>query len=291
MPGSLRLPFPWFTLRCKLGGCHSSTHPLFPLSAFASVSEPATSSNANPRHVAIIMDGNGRWARERGLPRIEGHRQGVENVRRIVGIARELGLPYVTLYAFSVENWRRPAEEVGALMILLEIFLERYTRELEENEVRLRVIGRPDQLPDRARACLDRALARTAHFTERTIVLALNYGSRQETLDATRAYTEAVRTGRENPAELDWPRFTRYLSTGDLPDPDLIIRTSGESRLSNFLLLQAAYAEMYFSPVYWPDFDRAHLVEAIEVYKRRERRFGQTGEQVRPPAPEAVLHQ
>ena len=115
MPGSLRLPFPWFTLRCKLGGCHSSTHPLFPLSAFASVSEPATSSNANPRHVAIIMDGNGRWARERGLPRIEGHRQGVENVRRIVGIARELGLPYVTLYAFSVENWRRPAEEVGAL--------------------------------------------------------------------------------------------------------------------------------------------------------------------------------
>ncbi len=236
------------------------------------------------------MDGNGRWARERGLPRIEGHRQGVENVRRIVEVARELNLPYLTLYAFSAENWRRPAEEVGALMGLLEIFLERYTRELEQNEVRLRVIGRPDKLPERPRACLDRAIARTAHFTERTIVLALNYGSRQETLEAVRAYTEAVRTGRENPAELDWPRFARYLYTDGLPDPDLIIRTSGENRLSNFLLLQAAYAEMYLSPVYWPDFSRAHLVEAIEAYKLRERRYGQTGEQVRPPTPEPVLH-
>jgi len=236
------------------------------------------------------MDGNGRWARERGLPRIEGHRQGVENVRRIVEVARDLNLPYLTLYAFSSENWRRPAEEVGALMGLLEIFLERYTRELEENQVRLRVIGRPDKLPDRPRACLDRAIARTAHFTERTLVLALNYGSRQETLEAVRAYAEAVRTGRENPAELDWPRFARFLSTDGLPDPDLIIRTSGENRLSNFLLLQAAYAEMYLSPVYWPDFSRAHLVEAIEAYKLRERRYGQTGEQVRPPAPEPVLH-
>jgi len=237
------------------------------------------------------MDGNGRWARQRGLPRIEGHRQGVENVRRIVEIARDLGLPYLTLYAFSAENWRRPAAEVGALMSLLEIFLEKYTRELVDNEVRLRVIGRPDMLPARPRACLERALERTAAFTERTLVLALNYGSRQETLEAVRAYAEAARTGLEDPAALDWPRFSRYLYTDGLPDPDLIIRTSGESRLSNFLLLQAAYAEMYFSPVYWPDFGRAHLVEALEAYKRRERRFGQTGEQVRPPTPEAVIPQ
>ncbi|MGA2053033.1 MAG: isoprenyl transferase [Opitutales bacterium] len=255
------------------------------------MSESVPASPSNPRHVAIIMDGNGRWARERGLPRIEGHRQGVENVRRIVEVARDLNLPYLTLYAFSAENWRRPADEVGALMTLLEIFLERYTRELVENEVRLRVIGRPDMLPERPRACLERALQRTAAFTERTLVLALNYGSRQETIEAVRAYAEAVRAGRENPASLDWPRFASYLYTADLPDPDLIIRTSGESRLSNFLLLQAAYAEMYFSPVYWPEFARAHLVEAIESYKRRERRFGQTGEQVRTPTPEAVIPQ
>ncbi len=247
-------------------------------------------SPANPRHVAIIMDGNGRWARQRGLPRIEGHRQGVENVRRIVEVARDLNLPYLTLYAFSAENWRRPAEEVGALMGLLELFLERYTRELEENEVRLRVIGRPDKFPERPRACLERAIARTAKFTERTLVLALNYGSRQETVEAARAYAAAVHAGKENPAELDWGRFARYLYTDGLPDPDLIIRTSGESRLSNFLLLQAAYAEMYFSPVYWPEFRREQLVEAIEAYKLRERRFGQTGEQVRPATPEPALH-
>jgi undecaprenyl diphosphate synthase len=252
---------------------------------------PATATTDNPRHVAIIMDGIGRWARERGLPRIEGHRQGVENVRRIVQVARDLGLPYLTLYAFSAENWRRPAEEVGALMHLLEIFLERYTQELVDNQVRLQVIGKPEELPARPRACLERALERTAHFPDRTLVLALNYGSRQETLDAVRAYAEATRAGRENPAELDWPRFSRYLSTAALPDPDLIIRTSGESRLSNFLLLQAAYAEMYFTPVYWPEFSRAHLVEAIEAYKLRERRYGQTGEQVRPAdAPAAALH-
>ncbi len=172
---------------------------------------------------------------------------------------------------------------------MLEIFLERYTRELVDNEVRLRVIGRPSELPARPRACLERAIARTEHFTERTLVLALNYGSRQETLEAVRAYAEAVRTGAEDPAQLDWSRFARYLSTAGLPDPDLIIRTSGESRLSNFLLLQAAYAEMYFTPVYWPEFGKAQLVEAIEAYKLRERRFGQTGEQVRPPQPEPAL--
>jgi len=255
------------------------------------VSEPAVDTSANPQHVAIIMDGNGRWARARGLPRIEGHRQGVENVRRIMEVMRELSLPYLTLYAFSAENWRRPAEEVGALMGLLEIFLERYTRELEENEVRLRTIGRTDQLPARPRACLERAIARTAHFTGRTLVLALNYGSRQETTEAVRAYAEAVRAGREDPAALDWSRFAKYLYTDGLPDPDLIIRTSGESRLSNFLLLQAAYAEMYFTPVYWPDFSRAHLVEAIEAFKRRERRFGQTGEQVRPLIPATLSPQ
>ena len=282
-PGSFAVAFwrPRFTLQTKR---HAQSNR-----RFFRVPDPASDASANPRHVAIIMDGNGRWARARGLPRIEGHRQGVENVRRIMDAVHEMGIPYLTLYAFSVENWKRPIEEVGALMGLLEFFLERHTRELEENEVRLRVIGRPEQLPARPRACLERAIQRTAHFTERTLVLALNYGSRQETLDAARAYAEAVRDGRENPADLDWPRFSKYLWTDGLPDPDLIIRTSGESRLSNFLLLQAAYAEMYFTPVYWPEFTREHLVEAIESFKRRERRFGQTGEQVRPPAPEPAL--
>ena len=233
-----------------------------------------------PQHVAIIMDGNGRWAKQRGLPRIEGHRRGVETVRTIIDASRALGIRYLTLYAFSVENWKRPAEEVSGLMQLLEYFLARETATLVKNQVRLRTIGRTDDLPAVVRRQLDKAIAATAGFTDHTLVLALNYGSRNEVLHAAQAYAAAVAAGQESAAALDWPRFQRYLYTADLPDPDLIIRTSGETRISNFLLLQGAYAEFVFSPVLWPDFSAADLAAAIATYHRRERRFGLTSEQV-----------
>jgi len=240
-----------------------------------------------PAHVAIIMDGNGRWARQRGLPRIEGHRRGVETVREIVDAARELGVRYLTLYAFSVENWQRPADEVGALMSLLEIFLKREVKNLIKNRVRLRTIGRTHELPGPVQTQLQRALDATAHFTDYTLALALNYGSRTEIVDAARAYAAAVAAGREKLNDSSWATFSRYLYTADLPDPDLVIRTSGETRVSNFLLLQAAYAEFLFIPVLWPDFTKAHLAEAIATFARRERRFGLTGEQLKPTVPPA----
>ncbi len=230
----------------------------------ASSAQPPPS--AVPTHVAIIMDGNGRWAKSRGLPRIEGHRRGVETVRTVIEAARDQGVRYVTLYAFSVENWKRPQDEVGALMHLLEYFLKRETKTLVKNGVRLRTIGRTDALPSVVREQLDAAKAATAHFTEQNLTLALNYGSRTELTDAVAAYTQAVLDGRE-PAPAagtspDWNTLARYLYTADLPDPDLIIRTSGENRVSNFLLLQAAYAEFYFTPVLWPDFDQTHFAAA-----------------------------
>jgi len=235
-----------------------------------------------PAHVAIIMDGNGRWARQRGLPRIEGHRRGVETVREIVDAARELGIRCLTLYAFSVENWHRPADEVGALMGLLEIFLKREISNLVKNRVRLRTIGRTHELPGPVQTQLQRALDATAHFTDYTLVLALNYGSRTEAVDAARRYAAAVASGRQNLNDGTWEAFARYLYTSEMPDPDLVIRTSGETRVSNFLLLQAAYAEFYFTPVLWPDFTKADLAGAIADYARRERRYGLTSEQVNP---------
>lgn len=239
-----------------------------------------------PAHVAIIMDGNGRWARQRGLPRLEGHRRGVESVRKVLDASRELGIRYLTLYAFSVENWRRPEDEVGGLMGLLETFLNREKAGLIKNRVRLRAIGRTEALPPRARAALLDTIAATAQFTDSTLVLALNYGARTEILDAARSYAAAVAAGT---ASLDdtatWEGFSRHLYTSDLPDPDLVIRTSGENRLSNFLLVQAAYAEFVFTPVLWPDFGRAELEAAVNDYRRRERRFGLTGEQVSHPGP------
>ncbi len=242
-----------------------------------------------PRHVAIIMDGNGRWAKRRGLPRIEGHRRGVESVRRVLEAARVLGVRYLTLYAFSVENWRRPEDEVGGLMNLLETFLRREKAELMKNKVRLRAIGRIDALPARARAALEEVMAATAGFDEHTLVLALNYGARTETLDAVKAFAAAVAAGEARIEDADtWEGFARHLYTADLPDPDLVIRTSGESRLSNFLLLQAAYAEFVFTPVAWPDFGRAEFESAVADYQRRERRYGLTGEQVSKPGPVAA---
>lgn len=230
------------------------------------------------------MDGNGRWAKRRGLPRIEGHRRGAESVRKVLEAARRLGIRYLTLYAFSVENWRRPEDEVGGLMGLLETFLRNEKETLLKNRIRLRAIGRIEALPERARAALEETMAATAHFTEHTLVLALNYGARTEVLDAARAYAAAVLAGE---ATLDdtatWEGFSRHLYTRDLPDPDLVIRTSGEIRLSNFLLVQAAYAEFVFTPALWPEFGAAELEAAVDEYRRRERRYGLTGEQIAPP--------
>jgi undecaprenyl diphosphate synthase len=235
-----------------------------------------------PAHVAIIMDGNGRWARQRGLPRIEGHRRGVETVRAITDATREMGIRYLTLYAFSVENWNRPPDEVGALMHLLEYFLKRELKTFVKNRVRLLTIGRTQELPAVVRARLEETIQATAKFTEHTLVLALNYGARTEVVDAARAYAAAVAAGREKLNDGSWATFSRYLYTADIPDPDLVIRTSGETRVSNFLLLQGAYAEFVFSPVLWPDYTKADLAAACAEFARRERRYGLTSEQLQP---------
>jgi undecaprenyl diphosphate synthase len=234
-----------------------------------------------PQHVAIIMDGNGRWAKQRGLPRLEGHRRGVETVRTVVDAARELGIRYITLYAFSVENWKRPTDEVSGLMGLLDYFLKRELDNLIKNRVRLLTIGRTNALPANVQRELQRVVEATRDFTEWTLVLALNYGSRTEVADAAGAYAAAVQAGREKPGDASWERFSRYLYTADIPDPDLLIRTSGEQRVSNFLLLQCAYAEMVFTPVLWPDFGKADLQAALGEYGRRERRYGLTAEQIK----------
>ena len=235
-----------------------------------------------PRHVAIIMDGNGRWAKSRGLPRIEGHRRGVETVRTVTFAARDLGVKVLTLYAFSEENWGRPADEVGALMLLLEIYLKRELRTFVRDRVRLRTIGRIEGLPAGVQRLLAETVEATRSFTDYTLVLALNYGSRGEVARAARAYAAALASGRQSPDEDPWEGLSRHLDTADLPDPDLVIRTSGEKRMSNFLLLQAAYAELVFTPVLWPDYTREDLASALAEYAGRERRFGRTSEQTAP---------
>ena len=234
-----------------------------------------------PLHVAIIMDGNGRWAKSRGLPRLEGHRRGVETVRTVVDAAREIGIRYITLYAFSAENWRRPADEVSGLMGLLDFFLKRELDNLIKNRVRLLTIGRTEALPANVQRELSRVIEATKDFTQWTLVLALNYGSRTEVADAARAYAAAVQAGTEKLTDASWDNFNRYLYTAQIPEPDLLIRTSGEQRVSNFLLLQCAYAEMVFTPVLWPDFGRADLQAAVDEYGRRERRYGLTTEQIK----------
>ena len=234
----------------------------------------------NRLNIAIIMDGNGRWARQRGLPRIEGHRQGVQNVIKISESMRDLPISHLTLFAFSVENWLRPKSETRALMNLLKSFLVKYRRKLVDKGICLRVIGRIDELPKTVQKELEKTLQATANGDKLTVILALNYGAQTEIVDAVKNYTQAVQKGNEAPDELSWDILSNYLYTGPFPDPDLVIRTSGESRLSNFLLLQSAYAEIYFTPVLWPDFTPEDLTKAIETYKKRERRFGRTGDQV-----------
>ena len=239
-------------------------------------------ADTSPHHVAIIMDGNGRWAKQRGLPRIEGHRRGVETVRTTMSAARDLGIRVLTLYAFSIENWKRPQEEVGALMGLLEYYLKKELDTFIRDRVRFRTVGRTDELPINVQKLLRTTTEATKHFNEYTLVLALNYGARTEVVDAARAYAAAVAAGKEKLNDSSWGTFSRYLYTADLPEPDLVIRTSGETRISNFLLLQAAYAEFVFLPVLWPDFTKDDLAAAIADYNRRERRFGLTSEQLKP---------
>ncbi len=221
--------------------------------------------------------------KERGLPRDEGHRAGVRNVERIVKAARDADVRYLTLYAFSVENWNRPRMEVEALMRLLESFLKRQRSQLIEQKIRFKVLGRIDRLPPRVVKLLRQTVAETAEFSRWTLSLCLNYGSRTEVVDAVQAWGKAVQAGTEAPEGLDWSKLASYLYTHDMPDPDLVIRTSGEHRVSNFLLLQSAYAEYYFSPRNWPEFDGACFQEAIASYQKRERRFGLTGDQVKSP--------
>jgi len=227
-----------------------------------------------PRHIAIIMDGNGRWASARGLPRIFGHRAGAESVRRIVEAACELGVKALTLYAFSWENWDRPGEEIHELMGLLDDFVRRETPTLLANQIRLRAIGRVDELPEQVVGNLRRAIAHTASMTRMTLTLALSYGGRQEIVDAARRVARLVQRGELQPDHIDEFVFAQQLYAPDLPDPDLLIRTSGEQRLSNFLLWQLSYAELYVTPKLWPDFTKEDLAEAMTEYERRERRFG-----------------
>jgi len=235
---------------------------------------PSVDSVSLPLHVAIIMDGNGRWARKRFLPRIEGHRQGVKNVRKLLESLADSPIRYLTLFAFSVENWQRPKEEVDALMDLLLQFLRRESRLLVRNRIRLETIGRRMDLPPEVRNELDRVGRETASFDDHVLTLALNYGSRTEVFDATRRIAEDLAAGEIDHTPDNWEEFRPYLYTAHLPDPDLIIRTSGEWRVSNFLLLQGAYAELYFCDIPWPEFTVDHFNEAIASYARRERRFG-----------------
>jgi undecaprenyl diphosphate synthase len=226
------------------------------------------------RHVAIIMDGNGRWAAERGLPRVEGHRRGVEALRRTVRNAGELGIAVLTIFSFSAENWSRPAEEIRDLMGLLRRFIRNDLAELHRNNVRVRVTGEREGLDADIGALLTEAEELTRANDGLTLVVAFNYGARQEIARAARAAAALVASGKLTPADITVERFASFLDASDLPPPDLIIRTSGEQRLSNFLLWQAAYSELIFLPTYWPDFDRAALEQAIAEFHRRERRFG-----------------
>lgn len=227
-----------------------------------------------PAHIAIIMDGNGRWAKKRGLPHSMGHRQGVEAVKDTVEAASKMGVSYLTLYAFSTENWKRPEDEVRDLMGLLRFYLNRHVAELKDQDVRLRVIGRRTGLASDIIQLIEKAEEDTAHNEGMVLMIALNYGGRDEILDATRAMARAVLEGRESVEAITEERFESFLSTYDVPDPDLLIRTSGEQRISNFLLWQCAYTEFVFQDVLWPDYGGDQLQQAIQVFRARDRRFG-----------------
>src|SRR6266852_6032281 len=227
-----------------------------------------------PRHVAIIMDVNGRWARQRHLPRIEGHRAGAESARIIIRTAGELGIKYLTLYAFSVENWNRPKEEVDALMKYLVHYLKTETPELNKNNVRLEVIGQIYRLPEAVQEHLKKSIATLSKNNGLTLIMSLSYGGRTEIVEAARSLAQKVKVGELDPADITEQVFAQHLYTRNLPDPDGLIRTRGEMRVSNFLLWQISYAELVVTPTLWPDFRKAQFFEALEEYTRRNRRFG-----------------
>jgi len=231
-----------------------------------------------PNHVAIIMDGNGRWARARGLPRIAGHRQGAEAVRATVRNCADLGISYLTIYAFSSENWKRPASEVDDLMGLLRLYIRRELAGLGREGVRIRFIGNRSRLDSDINRLIVESEESTKNNTGLNFTVALNYGGRQEILEAVRLFAEDVRAGAHDPEDISEKLLQGYLQSQDIPDPDLLIRTSGEQRLSNFLLWQSAYTEFLFTSILWPDFKREHLEQAIQEYQRRERRYGGRGD-------------
>jgi undecaprenyl diphosphate synthase len=236
-----------------------------------------------PRHVAIIMDGNGRWAAKRGLPRVAGHKKGMDSVREVVTVCTRLGVEALTLYAFSMENWRRPAIEVDALMTLLTRYLEGELSLMMDKNIRFTTIGRTADLPASAGRWVEKVREKTRENTGMVLNLALSYGGRLEILGAVRRMLADVSAGRLDPEKLTEDTFSGYLDTSGLPEPDLVIRTSGERRVSNFLLWQIAYAELYFTDALWPDFGERELLAALVDYQGRQRRFGQTGEQVEGP--------
>lgn len=240
----------------------------------AKPSDERAGSLMPPRHVAIIMDGNGRWARERGLPRTLGHRQGVEAVRRAVRAAIELKVTYLTIFSFSSENWKRPIDEIDDLMGLMKRFIRRDLAELHESGVCIRVIGERSHVDSELMTLIDEAVELTRHNDKLTLIIAFNYGSRSEIAGAARKLAEQVAAGMLDPADITVERMSSALDTSDIPDPDLLIRTSGEMRLSNFLLWQTAYSEFVFLDSYWPDFDKSAFEGAIAVFHARERRFG-----------------
>ena len=239
----------------------------------------------HPQHVAVIMDGNGRWAEQRSLPRAAGHEAGAKAVRATVEACRELGIPWLTLYAFSQENWGRPEDEIGALMGLLVKFLGEERERLDRHEIRLRTIGRTDRLPAPAREKLREVVEGTKGHRKMNLTLALSYGGRDELVDAARSIARDAKAGTLDPETIGPETIAGRLYDPEMPDPDLLVRTSGEMRISNFLLWQLAYSEIYVTDVLWPDFDRIELERALESYARRERRFGKTGAQIEDESP------
>lgn len=233
-----------------------------------------------PKHVAVIMDGNGRWAKQRGLDRSMGHVEGVNTVRRITEIASEIGVKYLTLYTFSTENWNRPQEEVDALMNLIVVAIERETPDLIKNNVRLTMVGDIERMPEFAATRLKKCMDDTSHCNGLTLILALSYSSRWEILEACKNIATQVKDGVISVEDINDELFSRNLSTKDIPDPDLLIRTAGDFRISNYLLWQIAYSELYFTNTFWPDFSKDDFCSAVIEYQSRERRFGKTSEQV-----------
>jgi len=234
-----------------------------------------------PKHIAIIMDGNGRWAKKRGLPRVAGHKRGVDTVKDIVEACAEIGVKYLTLYTFSTENWKRPKEEVSTLMRLLLNSLKDRVDELCENDIKLTTIGDTDALPYEVQKQLKADIERTKNNKKMVLNLALSYSGRWEILEAVKKISRAVEKGDIKADEINEQLFSKFLTTKDLPDPDLVIRTSGEFRVSNFLLWQIAYSEFVITEIYWPDFNRHHLYESIRAFQKRERRFGKVSEQIK----------